>query len=637
MRSPSTLIVRAGLSVLLGGAAVVSLSACNPMAQSIAQEPRAQTEQEARLSGGRPKFGPPPGMMEFQQTCTTCHTAEGMRMGDRAVPNLASLGGMPPEVIYQSMVSGKMQAQAAGLDDATKKSIAEFVAGRKIIDKEGTSVAKMANRCATNPPIVDLNAGGAWNGWGAGAANARYQTAAAAGLTAAQAPKLKLKWAFGLPGGGSGISQPTVAGGRVFVGSDNTAIYSMDAKTGCAYWSFHADAPGRFAPVLGPISGHPGVKYAVFFTTGRGSTYALNAQDGSLIWRTELPAPANVSNSTAYHDGRLYVPITGSETVAGSNPNYECCKTRGAVIAVDANTGKVVWKSESIPEPLAKLGVNPAGKQMWGPSGASVWNTPTIDPKRGVLYVGTGNSFGPVAAATSDSILAMRLTDGKVLWHHQEIKDDAFMLGCPDTSTPGGNCPAKIGPDWDFGGASVIIQTLKGKDVLLAAGKAGVAIALDPDQQGKVIWRTRLYGATPPTADGLVLFGGAADGKRVYYPLQQEGGGLAALDIATGKHAWNIGLKTDPRGQIGPASAIPGLVFTGGWDGVLRAVTAEGEEVWTFNTKREFDTVNGVKAKGGSLGSAGPTVAGGMVFVSSGYIGMQNGSPGNVVLAFAPE
>ncbi len=640
MRSPSHW--RGVALALLGGAAALSLAACKPGGDKAADtgaDPSAgaPTEQQARLSGGRPKFGPPPGMMEFQQTCTSCHTKEGMKMGARAVPTIASLNAMPPEAILQALTTGKMQGQGASLTADQKKAVAEFLAGRKIIDKEGASVAKMSNKCAANPALGDITQA-SWNGWGAGTSNARFQTAANAGLDAGKAPKLKLKWAFGLPGGGSSISQPTVAGGRLFVGSDNTAVYSIDAKTGCAYWSFFADAPGRFAPIVAPISGHGASKYGVFFTTSRGTSYALDAQTGEQLWKTELPAPANVSNTAAYYNGRLYVPLTGSETVSGSNPQYECCKSRGAVVAIDANTGKVAWKAESISEPLKKLGKNPAGKQLWGPSGASIWNTPTIDPKRGVLYVGTGNSFGPVAADTSDSILAFRLSDGKLLWHHQEIKGDAFMLGCENTNKPGGNCPEKLGPDWDFGGSSVIIQTLPGgRDILLAAGKAGIAIALDPDQQGKVVWRTQLWEKAPPTADGLVIFGGAADGSRVYYPMQQEGGGLTALDIATGKKAWNAVLKTDPRGQIGPASAIPGLVFTGGWDGVLRAVDANGKVVWSFATKKDFQTVNGVTAKGGSLGSAGPTVAGGMVYVASGYIGMQNGYPGNVILAFAPE
>ncbi len=127
-----------------------------------------------------------------------------------------------------------------------------------------------------------------------------------------------------------------------------------------------------------------------------------------------------------------------------------------------------------------------------------------------------------------------------------------------------------------------------------------------------------------------------------YYPLQQAGGGLKALDVKTGKVEWSAAINADQRGQAGPASAIPGVVFTGGWDGILRAVAADGKDadgkvVWTFNAVRDFTTVNGIPAKGGSFGSAGPVIAGGMVFAASGYPGTLRGTPGNVLLAFGVE
>jgi polyvinyl alcohol dehydrogenase (cytochrome) len=182
----------------------------------------------------------------------------------------------------------------------------------------------------------------------------------------------------------------------------------------------------------------------------------------------------------------------------------------------------------------------------------SVWNTPTIDAKRKRVYVGTGNSYGPLAAETSDSILALNMEDGKLIWSHREFHGDSFMVGCRDTNAAGGNCPKKLGPDWDFGGSSVILQRLSdSRDVLLAAGKGGIALALDPDNNGKVLWRTQLWEGTPPKADGLVVFGGTADGKRVYYPLQRPRGGVKALEIENGKVDWTADIKADARGQIG--------------------------------------------------------------------------------------
>jgi polyvinyl alcohol dehydrogenase (cytochrome) len=498
-------------------------------------------------------------------------------------------------------------------------------------------VKDVMNACPANPELGSLDASPAWSGWG-GTSNARFQTKSAAGLAAADVPKLKLKWAFGLPEGKSMYSQPAVAFGRVFVGNDNGVVYSLDAKTGCVYWAYQADMFGRFAPIAAPISGHPGSRYAIFFVTRDTMAYALDAHDGKLLWKQQVRTGLNnLSATAAWYDGRLYVPMSGTETLVGADLKYECCKSRGAVAALDANSGKVLWRTESIAEPLRQLGENSNGVERWGPAGASVWNTPTIDAKRGMIYVGTGNNFGRIAAATSDSILALRMSDGKMMWHHQEFEGDTFMARCQATNPADVNCPEKLGPDYDFGGSSAILASVNGKDFLLAAGKGGVAIALDPDQDGKLVWRTQLWETQRPSASGLVVWGGAAEGARVYYPLQQPGGGLKALDIPSGKVEWSAAMDADRRGQAGPASAIPGVVFTGGWDGILRAVDTSGKVIWSFNAVRDFDTVNHVQAKGGSFGSAGPVIAGGMVFATSGYPGTLRGTPGNVLLAFGVE
>src|SRR5580704_7185929 len=461
------------------------------------------------------------------------------------------------------------------------------------------AVTALPNRCPANRELGNLDATPFWSGWG-GDGNARFQTKAASGLTPADVPKLKLKWTFGLPDGKSMYSQPSVAFGRVFVGNDNGVVYSVDAKSGCVYWAYQADMFGRFAPIAAPISGYPGTRYAIYFVTRATNAYALDAHDGKLLWKSQVRTGLNnLSATAAYHDGRLYVPMSGTETLVGGDLNYECCQSRGTVAALDANTGKVLWRTQSVQEPLRQLGENTNGKQRWGPAGASVWNTPTVDAKRGLIYVGTGNNFGRVPAATSDSILALRMADGAMVWHHQEFERDTFMARCQATNPATSNCSDTLGPDYDFGGSSAILQTINGKDMLLAAGKGGVAIALDPDNQGKLLWRTQLWETQAPSASGLVVWGGAADGARAYYPLQQPGGGLKALDIQTGRVDWNAAINADRRGQAGPASVIPGVVFTGGWDGILRAVNAAGMVIWSFNAVRDFDTVNHVNAKGG--------------------------------------
>jgi polyvinyl alcohol dehydrogenase (cytochrome) len=386
--------------------------------------------------------------------------------------------------------------------------------------------------------------------------------------------------------------------------------------------------------MIGPFSGRDGVKYAVYIVAGL-TAYAIDAHTGQQLWRNPIAGGGGMRGSPTLAGGRIYVPITGSETFAATSAT--CCRTRGAVVSIDASTGQTIWRADTIQEPLRQLATRKDGSAVMGPSGASVWNAPTVDLKRQRIYVGTGNSFGPVAASTSDSIVALNIADGRIVWHHQEFRGDAFMLQCPEKNPDGGNCPAVLGPDWDFGGSSVILQTLPGgRDVLLAAGKGGVAIGLDA-YSGKLLWRTKLYDTVPPTADGLVLFGGTSDGTRVYYPLQQPKGGLAAVHISTGRVDWNVKLDADGRGQFGGASGIPGIVFTGAWDGVLRAVDQNGKTVWSHNSRQPYKTLNGVGADGGSFGSAGPTIAGGMVYVVSGYVGMQAGSAGNVLLAFGVE
>ena len=203
------------------------------------------------------------------------------------------------------------------------------------------------NVCPANARLGNPDASPIWSGWG-GAGNvtnnARFQPKSGAGLTATDVPKLKLKWSFGIPGAMSMYSQPAVAFGRVFVGDDNGVVYSLDAKTGCLYWAYQADMFGRFAPIAAPVSGHTGTRYAILFVTRSTTAYALDAQDGKLLWKTQIRTGLNnLSATSAFYNGRLYVPMSGTETLVGGDLNYECCKSRGAVAALDANTGKVLW------------------------------------------------------------------------------------------------------------------------------------------------------------------------------------------------------------------------------------------------------------------------------------------------------
>jgi polyvinyl alcohol dehydrogenase (cytochrome) len=497
------------------------------------------------------------------------------------------------------------------------------------------------DRCPGNPPLGDLtsltSSLPAWNGWGAGIANTRHQGPVAAGLDAQRVGRLKLKWAFGFPGAEAVYGQPSVVAGRVFVGVDTGYVYSLDAAAGCVYWSFKADAGVRSAVSVGR-SNKPAQTLA-YFGDQAGKVYAVDAATGEQVWKVAAdPHPlARITGATQLFEDRLYVPVASGEERAAADPTYQCCTFRGSIVALDAYTGHLIWQTYMIPDKPKPTGKNAKGTQQFAPSGAGIWSAPTIDPKRRVIYVGTGDAYSVPAAKTTDSIVALSLEDGKMLWSVQDTAGDAWVVGCiRDTDKE--NCPKNAGPDYDFGASPMLINLRNGKTLLIAGQKSGYVWAHDPDRKGAVVWKTAVF-TKPPEATGQIVWGGTADDAAAYFGVNS--GGVVSLALENGERKWFTDLKpTDGRkgGQDGAISSIPGYIFSGGWDGVLRVLASvDGKVVWSFDMAKEFPTVNGVAAKGGSMGSAGPTVAGGMVFAGAGYPGVQNGVNGNVLLAFGTE
>jgi len=497
------------------------------------------------------------------------------------------------------------------------------------------SLLAQSNPCPAAANFGDPSASPAWNGWGVDASNARFQPAGAAQLPADQVPRLKLKWAFGFPGVRSVLGQPSVAGGRVFIGVDTGSVYALDAATGCLYWSYQAEAGVRTAITIE----HSGSRYAAFFGDLKATAYAVDVVTGELLWKIRVDAhpTARITGAPKVAEGRVYVPVASGEEGAGVNPKYECCTFRGSVAALDAASGRQIWKTYAIAEEAKPAGKNSDGVRRWAPAGGGIWNSPTIDLKRRALYVGTGDAYTDPAPNTTDAIMAMDLDSGKILWVKQDTENDAWLVGCT-AKTPPENCPKNLGPDHDFG-ASPILKTLAdGRTILVAGQKSGNVWAHDPDRKGAVVWKTALVANTTEFG-GKIVWGGAADEQNAYFGLGP--GGIAAVQLRDGERKWFTPLEPAPElakhpGQEGPLTAIPGAVFSGGWDGVLRALSAaNGKVIWEYNTVREYQTVNGVAGKGGSIGAAGPTVAGGTLFVPSGYVGVRNGMPGNMLLAFA--
>ena len=629
---------RAGwLLAAFGFAALVFSSTSSPAAQ--APQPAAPAAP-----------GTESGLATFQMRCTMCHAnsvseRKGVRGAERA-PTTDVIRQLPPERIYQSLTTGSMQEYAKDLSQIAMVRLAEFMSSRPMGSAKAGDAASMPNKCAANPPLTDPGKSPSWNGWGNDLSNTRFQPAAAARLTAAQVSQLKLKWAFGFPVGISANTQPAIVSGRVFVGSDNGYFYSLDAKTGCVYWSFENGSIIRNAATVGPITGQGAARYAVFFGDGHANVYALDAQTGKLLWKTRADSHfvARITAGTKFYNGKLFVPVSSSEEFNSGNPGYSCCTARGSVVALDANTGKQIWKAWVVSDEPRPYRTMANGVVLYRPAGGAVWNSPTVDPVRNAVYFGTGDATTAPSPPTTDGIMAVDIETGKLLWSYQATMNDVFMGGCSGTERSEA-CPTPMGPDMDIGNSPMLVALPDGKRALLGGTKSADVFALDPDNKGALLYRVNAAGGpinvTGRAARGSIVWGGAADGQQVYFGA--AGAGLVAMKPAAGEVAWSfLGPSVLPGGRgagLGAApTAIPGVVFEGAGDGRLFAVSStDGKLLWQFNTAQEFPTVNKVTARGGAIASSGAVIVDGMVYVGSGYAINSGATAGNVLLAFGVD
>ena len=528
-----------------------------------------------------------------------------------------------------------------------------------------TAAAPSTGACPDNGAVAFANPLNEphWNGWGVDPSQHRFQPADMARLSASDLPRLKLKWAFGFSGARRAVTQPTVFGGRVFVGSENGKVYSLDAKTGCTYWAFDAVRGVRSAIVIG----RRGDGWAAYFGDRAANVYAVDALTGKALWTTkadEHPA-AMITGSPTLAGGTLFIGVSSFEEVTGANPSYSCCTFRGSLVALDASSGKIAWKTFTIADEAKPSGANRNGVQQLGPSGAAIWSAPTFDAATKRVYATTGDNYSDPPSGTSDAIVAFDAASGDLAWARQITPGDAFTVACPS----GINCPKSHGPDFDFGSSAVLASLPGGKRVLLAGQKSGVVTAVDPDHGGAIVWQTRVGAGS---ALGGVQWGVAADESKVYVALSdpklrrvpagtpgaqtlalnpsvallldsKTGGGLSALRLDTGEQVWRTphpGCGDVPGcspAQSAAVTAIPGLVFSGGLDGHLRAYFADnGKIAWDVDTKGDYQTVNGVAAKGGSIDGGGAVIVDGVVYVGSGS-GFVGSIPGNVLLAYSVD
>jgi polyvinyl alcohol dehydrogenase (cytochrome) len=511
-------------------------------------------------------------------------------------------------------------------------------------------------------PVALSNA--QWNGWGRGLDNTRYQPEPA--IRASDVAKLAVKWAYGYQGG-TEFGQPTIVDERLFVTSSTGRVYSLDAKTGCTYWTYDAAAGSRTAITIGELA-HTRVAAlprrlkrtlahldvikapsAAFFGDDTGAVYALDAQKGTLLWKTQAdthPLARIVGAPTLYND-HLYVAVSSTEDAAAANPSYSCCTFRGSVVALDIASGRILWKSYTVlqePQPTRK---NSAGVQEFGPAGAAIASSPTVDDKRHVLYVATGGSATGVEQSLTDAIVAFDLADGKLRWVKQLVR--------PDAGTGSG-----------FWSSPVLRTLATGNQVLLVGQKSGVVYGLDPDHGGEILWQTKIgdSGAGPaggfaggasgiasavgppgvPGSAGGVAWGSAADHRNLYVAVSgllaqpaNAKGSLTALDMTTGLARWHTaapqpacswGEHNCAHAQAQAVTVMPGSAFSGSMDGHLRAYsTIDGKIMWDYDTAKDFQTKNGIKASGGPLDHGGATIVNGMVYLNS----------GNTLLAFSVD
>ena len=594
------------------------------------------------------------GAALYKAHCASCHSNPAIN-----APAYSSLRTMGSDKLLYAMTEGKMQAQAAALSAEERQTLASFLSNEskdpRAWEQTAACDASMQIELPTEAQLAS---------WGSGPANHRHQPAEIAGMSASDLPELELAWAQGFPGATEMRSQPVIAGDQLFVGVEGTnTVYAFDLPTGCLHWVYRSKAPIRSALSFGRM---PDTGQAVlFFGDSGGSVHLIDATAGTALWTRDASITGfnTITGTPVLHQDRLFVPVSSFEVARAQVASHECCREHGGLVALDISSGERLWTYETTVA-ATEQGTNRAGQPRWGPSGVPVWTTPAIDAKRNLLYIGTGENYSHPATDNSDAIVALDLDTGEPAWIFQALADDVYnsaclsYLGYPDRP----NCPENPGPDFDFGASVIVATTSDGQDILLAGQKSGQVYALDPDNKGAKLWERRL---SDGTTVGGIHWGMSLNGDTLYVPVADPDWdiqtwdytprpGVTALDVATGETKWQHiakrGCELDRStiknlrheenwpdchilyGFSGATTSIDGAVLAGSLNGKLSAFNhATGELQWQYDTKRGFDTLNGVAAHGGSMDNAGPAVGNGYLVIQSGYSYI-NQMPGNLLL-----
>jgi polyvinyl alcohol dehydrogenase (cytochrome) len=583
-----------------------------------------------------------PGRALYAEHCAACH--EG---GVQKAPHREFLQGMSPAAILNALNAGAMKSQAAALSPSGRRQVVEYLTGRDLAQYRPPPAPVMCTGAARK---FDLASPAQPVGWGHD--TGRFIPNAAAGFTAGEVPRLKLKWAFDFPESQRARSQPAIALGAVFVGSQSGNVYALDLKSGCTRWINKGSAEVRTGIVV--ESGRR-ARPRLFFGDFIGRVHALDALTGKTLWITRADDHPNttITGTPLIKGGTVYVPVSALEVVTAADPAYACCTFRGSLVALDARTGVLKWRHYTVDKVPSQSGVTAVGTARIGPSGAPVWGSPAFDAARGVIYHGSGENFQSPADGNSDALFAVDARTGARRWVFQLTANDAWNVACmlKDRS----NCPLENGPDHDVGAPPLLVPLTGGApgaphDIVVVGQKSGMVYGVDPDS-GKPVWSARIGRGG---VQGGIHFGMAAEGSVVFVgvndvPMLADGSrasgagtpGLVALDARTGMEVWRTiapdlcaGKANCNPGISAAVTAMPGVVFAGHLDGRLRAyASGSGKILWETKTDRVFKSVNGRDAKGGSFGGPGVAIGSGYLVTNSGY-GFSDHMPGNALLAF---
>ena len=466
-------------------------------------------------------------------------------------------------------------------------------------------------------------------------------------ISPANVTSLKPKWVFST---GSDVSAtPTVAGDTVYVPDWAGNLYAVQKDDGHLLWSRHiaeydgvAGAVARVSPAVHNNELIIGDIQSERSTHNGANVIAVDRNTGALRWITQVdkhPA-AIITGSPVFVGDVVFIGVSSNEEALATDPSYPCCTFRGSVVALNANTGQMLWKTYDMPDNGGKPG---------GYSGGAVWQPPAIDPVRGLLYIGTGNNYSApqsvldcqakaiaennlkanCAAADDhfDTALALQLNNGQIKWAKRLQGYDVWTVACIRPG-PGVTCPSPAGPDYDLGGSGPNLLP----HIVGFGQKSGIYWALNPDT-GDIVWSSVVG---PGGTLGGIEWGTATDGQRIFvaitnsahmsYTLMPSGrtinwGSWSALDAASGKILWQTADPTQGALDMGSVSVANGVMYAGSYAGGMYGLNSKtGEILFRFMS-------------GGSV-IDGPSIVDGFLFWGSGYRRIPPGIGNNKLYAF---